>query len=279
VSTLVVWAVAWSVWASAGTAVAQPGAVAQPTTVDCLPETELMDGVHRTLGEPWPEDVQLHLALEGSPGGWRAQIRVQRDDHSLERTLTSEASTCRAMDDALIVVTALLVDEVRRSAPPRPLRLPEHEPLDARPETPPPQDAATTTTTPRTADARLEPASPSIGLSTRPDVALRHGDLRGPALEVGLATELHVGPWLSVLLGLRFVPTRHATRPDGVGARWLGTSGRIGVCVSSVRRPRLGGGGCALATGTFLSVEGTGLESVARARGAAVFVGAAGRPM
>jgi hypothetical protein len=43
--------------------------------------------------------------------------------------------------------------------------------------------------------------------------------------------------------------------------------------VSSVRRPRLGGGGCALATGTFLTVEGTGLESVARARGAAVFVG------
>jgi hypothetical protein len=138
----------------------------------CIDRRTLADRVEATLGHsvfetrPATERPEGAVLVQGRAGpdaegrGWMAVVEVRRvGTPLLRRELLVNAADCRQLDEAIVLVVALLVD------------------------------AASPTRAPLIVTS-LAPTSVSIG----PDLAVAVGMLPGLAAGIGLAGELRIGP-------------------------------------------------------------------------------------
>jgi hypothetical protein len=145
-------------------------------------------------------DATIRGRIAPVPGGrgWLAVVEARSEGATtLERELALAAADCRDLDEALVLVVALMVDSSERQAP---LALP----------------------TP------VEPIAVAIG----PEVAVAYGLLPGVAVGFGLVSEIHTPPVWPVVLSTHFWPMWPATEatPGGSGGQFGAWTAGIGLC-------------------------------------------------
>jgi hypothetical protein len=204
----------------------------------CIQHDRLSVLVAGALGESIPPEVAIDGAIEGNPGAWRATVRVALGGgEGRSRVLTSDDDNCHRLDDALGVIAALLVDEVRARAEPAPLVI---EP------TPPP---------------------PPGWMAILRVIALARIDaLPGLAGAGGLELEIRSSSGFSIALGLAGWPPVEARR-DGLGGRFVAMSATIAGCYAHAIIRELELGGCLEANAMYLRGEGIGLTSPGTSEG------------
>jgi len=114
-----------------------------PGAERCIDAATLTAAVEARIGRSvFTTDRDPAVTIEGHvrPGdrGWHVTVTVRGADTAGERELDEPAPDCRALDDALVLVIALIVDPdavMREPAPPQP---PSPPPPAAVPVTPPP---------------------------------------------------------------------------------------------------------------------------------------------
>lgn len=203
---------------------------------DCLAQHELVTAVEAALGESIPVNVRVDGEIRGAPGQWHASLRATHvSGESRARVLTSEDDSCHHLDDALAVVAALLVDEVRGSAEPAALAVPPSE------------------SNSWMAILRL------LGWA-------RVDAMPGLSFALGLEAELRATEGFSLLLGLAAWPEVRTAR-DGVGGRFIAMSGTLGGCYTGGLAEILELGGCATLNATLIRGDGLGLSIPASSEG------------
>lgn len=203
----------------------------------CIDEPRLRQGVEAALGTPL-DDVALTGAVSGGPGAWRASIEAGTEGVApRRREVTSSEPSCAALDDALVVIAALLVDEVRlsRPAPPPPAV------IEAPPPAPPPL-----------------PPVPGWTATLRLAALARIDELPGLAGAGALEVEVTPPGFVPIVLAAYFFPPVEAIR-DGRGGRFVAGGGALGVCpVAAVDVLELGG--CGALSALYVVGDGLGVE-------------------
>lgn len=222
--------------------------VAEP---DCISGARLVGSVERALGAPIREGITIEGDVGGEPGRWRARVRVRGGEDVLEREITSEVTECAGLDDAIVVVAAMLVDEAALTVPPSVLVAPEPNAVARVAAAPPAEDD--------------DPFS--LGLSVRLAGALRIDEVAGPSAVTGLEVELQIGSHVAILLGTHFVPPVEAGSPEGVSVRYAGAAARLGGCGGASLLEGLEMGGCGVGSLAYLSAEARGLTTTQVAEG------------
>ncbi|MDP1827090.1 MAG: hypothetical protein Q8L48_27700 [Archangium sp.] len=242
------WACAWLAliaWLLAAPARAEWTWSADST---CLSRDAAAHAVADVLGGAVEKDIVVRASITGVAGAWGADLFVQRGEVSRTRSLTSEASACASLSDAVVVVTALLVDEVQAAGEPLVLTIPA-------PSAPP-----------------LEPPAAPPGVSWTGMIRLgsmaRFDEL--PGLVGGPLLEVEALPpgGIPMLLSVGFWPPVETLR-EGRGGRFLGALVMLGVCpgVAIDASVGLAVGGCGALSLTYLFAEGLGAAQTRTAEG------------
>lgn len=231
VSSVVAWTFVWAfAWANVGRAEWSAAA-------GCLDQEGLRVLVESALNEEIPSDVTIDGEIVGRARAWRADLRVSSErGEARSRVLTSEDESCHHFDDAIGVVTALLVDEVRGVQEPASLAVPP----------------------------RAE--GPSWMAIVRIAGLARIDAMPGLAGALGLEVEVRAPMGLSLMLGLAGWPEVSAIT-DGVGGRFVAMSASLGGCYASGVVDGLELGGCLAMSGTLLRGDGIGLSIPASSEG------------
>jgi hypothetical protein len=205
----------------------------------CIGESELRTQVQAALGQPTsvhppegPNEGTEKAFVRGSVGrgmlgrGWTAVIEVRRGDAaSLRRELALDASDCRQLDEAIVLVTTLLLDA---SIPtPSPLRVTGH----------------------------ATPISVSIG----PDVVVAWGMLPGLSYGIGLVSETEIRPLWPIVLSAHEWPVSRATQGGSGGDLGAATFGAA-LCPGILTKRVWGIFVCAGASGGEITSRGVGLD-------------------
>lgn len=215
----------------------------------CLDEAAARAEVERTLGAPLDGDLRVTVEIGGVPGSWSASIAVEAPhDARREREIASEARDCRALDPAIVVVLALLADEVRRPASPSPLSIEVPSSIEESHE-------------------RGWRGAVRVGAS------VRIGELPGLAAAVGLEGEVEPPGVFPFVLGVLFFPPVE-TLQGAIGGRFIGAGVVAGGC-PAVSWDAIEIGGCLVASATYVAAEGVGISAPARADGLSFGVGLA----
>lgn len=248
---------------------APPPAWAWTADATCLGGDAAARAVVDALGGAVQEGIVVRASITGAEGAWTAEIFVSRGEVTRTRSLTSEARACASLSDAVIVVTALLVDEVQAASVPAVLAVPV-------PRAPPEAPLAVPE------GAAPEGASPG---GAGPDEASWRGTIRlgaiarfqelpglagGPLLEV----EVLAPGGIPVLLSAGFWPPVE-TLSEGRGGRFLGALVMLGVCPSVPLEAAIEVGGCGALSLTYLFASGVGTEETRSAEG--ISLGVEGR--
>ena len=212
----------------------------------CIDGVELANKVQATLGRPvravasgerrphaTEPDVRASGSevLEGSvsplpAGGWIAVVDVRdADAAALRREVTLDAPDCRQLDEAIVLVVALMADA------------------------PLPRPPALVVPTRR--------ASPSIAIG--PDLAFAVGMLPGVAAGVGFASDVEIPPYWHVSAWAHAWPISEAL-DGGSGARLAAWTFGAGPCVGTPDRERWSAFGCAGVVAGVVYASGVGLE-------------------
>ncbi len=212
----------------------------------CLDRDAAMHAVTDALGGAVEEDILVRASITGAEGAWTAELLVQRGEVSRTRSLTSEARACASLSDAVVVVTALLIDEVQAASEPAVLAVPVPVAPPAEPLAPP-EEASWLGTIRLGAIARFDELPGLTG---------------GPLLEV----EVLPPGGIPVLLSVGFWPPVETLR-EGRGGRFLGALAMLGVCPSVPLDVAIEVGGCGALSFSYLFAEGLGAAETRSAEG------------
>jgi hypothetical protein len=195
-----------------------------PGAEGCVPPRALAQAVERRLGRavlaPASQaDVAVEGHIERAGDGWRATITLTDAAGAPlgRRELGSQAADCRAIDDDLALVIALLIDPTAALAPPpRP-----PPPVDV----PPPLPAAL----PAPAPPAPPPSPPAWRFGAAAGAAVGFGLL--PRVAVGFAARAHLVPprWPSIEIGGAVWPGNMESA-GGAGATFSLAYGTLAVC-------------------------------------------------
>ncbi len=267
----------------------------------CITEGELRARVAARLGRPsetlaLPEgakrgEATLQVEVARDPSGWRA-VLTPNDAESRRtgapprrRVLHAEGADCRALDEALVLAAALLIDPEAAlasavspapaplpapAAPVAPAPLPGPTPPVAPAPAPPPPP-------PPTSPPSAEPAAPRLPYAwgLRGSLAGALGLLPGAAYGAGYGLFLDApGGWGAALLGASWV-SKAATSPLG-NARIGLQQGGASLCLVPLRDARWTARGCVTALFGRLTADGEGMTRPAEDAGLTLHAGVAG---
>jgi hypothetical protein len=204
----------------------------------CIDRAELASRVEATVGRgvlahggvaatPPATLVRGEIGPDVAGGGWLAVVELKGGDHAQRRELRLAPGDCRAFDEALVVVVALMVDAASPAAHARPLA--------------------------------FAPAPPGATVSMGADVALASGMLPGADVGIGLASEIAVPPLWPVALAFHAWPVSDALA-GGSGGRLGAWTAGLALCprpwASTAWEVLICGGGSAGA----VQSDGVGLD-------------------
>ena len=190
-------------------------------TSTAVPSSEAAPGGEVLTGQVEPR----------ASGGWVAVVAVRGGEGALRREVTLDASDCRQLDEAIVLVVALMADASVPRAPP--LVVPVRQ------------------------------ASASIGIG--PDVAVAIGMLPGVATGIGFAADVTIPRYWHVAVWAHAWPLSEAL-DDGSGARLAAWTFGAGPCIGTPPRERWWSVfGCVGVTAGVVYANGVGLE-VSRSR-------------
>jgi hypothetical protein len=202
-----------------------------PGGESCIDRRSLVARVEETVGrstfvKQGQGDTVIHGTIGPGPrGGWLAVVEARSAEAiAFRRELAYGASDCRGLDEAIVLVVALMVDSAEHAAP---LAIP----------------------------AAAQPPAVAIG----PDVALAFGMLPGVAAGIGLVSEVTVPPVWPVALWIHAWPMSQALQ-DGSGGRLAAWTAGAGLCPLQLVRKTWALYGCAGATGGAIYSIGVGLD-------------------
>jgi hypothetical protein len=212
----------------------------------CIDGQELAAKVQATLGRPVsvptgggtgrpdPGGGEL-LWGQVSPlsGGWIAVVELRSaSGATLRREVALDAPDCRQLDEAIVLVVALMAD----AASPRVPRL------------------------------SLPVPGPTVSVGIGPDLEVASGMLPGVAVGFGLEGDIAIPPLLHATFWAHGWPMSEATDKASGGRLAAWTFG-LGPCIGPVGRDRVGFFGCVGASGGVIYSSGVGLDlSLSRAR-------------
>jgi hypothetical protein len=201
----------------------------------CIGREEVATRVEKTLGhrvfarpgdEPAAATLHGHVGADAAGRGWIAVVEVRRADKApLRRELRLSARDCRQLDDAIVLVVALMVDASEFS--PLPLT--------------------------------IAGAAPTISVSLGPDVAVAAGLLPGVATGIGLTTQTDLPHfWPVAVWGHGWLPSE--ARAAGSGGRMTAWTFGAAVCPWTLRLNRWELLACAGGSGGVVYSDGIGLD-------------------
>jgi hypothetical protein len=205
----------------------------------CIDASELAARVEATIGRPVrarppggaegpPADtgpLRLDGQVQPLDRGWIAVVQVQGAGPTLRREVTLDAPDCRQLDEALVLVVALMAEATVPSV--RPLAVPVRQPQAA------------------------------VGIG--PDVAVAYGLLPGVAPGFGLATEVAWPPLWHLAAWAHAWPFSEAT-DAGSGGRLVAWTFGAGPCLGSTSPTVVSFFGCVGASGGVVYANGVGLD-------------------
>jgi hypothetical protein len=202
---------------------------------ECIGQSELAAKVQAALGRPElvpAVDDRRGDVVRGSVGrgtagrGWIAVVEVRRGDAPpLRRELGLDASDCRQLDEAVVLVVALLLDSADSNPPP----------------------------------LKIENPLPAISVSVGPDLAVATGMLPGVSLGFGLVSEVELRSlWPIVLSGHQW-PTSRTVGGSSGGELSAYTFGAA-TCPFMLSRDSWAIFACTGASGGEVNSAGIGLD-------------------
>jgi hypothetical protein len=205
-----------------------------PGAETCIDQASLVDQVDRTLGRSaFVATGRGDSVLRGRVGpgphgrGWLAVVEVRREgETTFRRELALNAADCRRLDEAIVLVVAMLVDSAKSEAP---LSVPE-----------PPEE---------------------VGVGIGPEVAIAYGLLPGVATGFGLGADVKVPPLWPIAVWTHGWPMSQAMDPTSSygGRLWAWTFGAA-ACPLEVGAAEWGLYGCAGLTGGSIEAHGENLD-------------------
>jgi hypothetical protein len=203
---------------------------------ECIGQGELAAKVQTAIGRPGlaptVEGQSENSVVRGSVGrgtsgrGWIAVVEVRRDDGPpLRRELGIDAPDCRQLDEAIVLVVALLLDSAASNPPP----------------------------------LTIENPAAAISVSVGPDLAVASGMLPAVSLGFGLVSEVEIRPlWPIVLSAHQWSASRAMAGSSGgeLGAFTFG----VAVCPVTLASDGWAIFGCAGASGGEVNSTGVGLD-------------------
>jgi hypothetical protein len=204
-----------------------------PGAESCIESRELVDKVEAVVGRgafvPAGRGSTVVVGTVGpapAGGGWFAVVEARiAGVTATRRELGVDASDCRQLDEAVVLVVALMADSAEGQPPV--LRIP------------------------------ATPEPPSVGMGL--DVAIALGMLPGAAVGLGLASEITIPPmWPIALWTHAWLPSL-ALQGDAGGRLGAWTLG-AGICPVAVTRRRWTFAGCLGASGGAIDSNGVDLD-------------------
>ena len=178
-------------------------------------------------GEPQADAGPLRLEGQVQPlgRGWLAVVEVRSAGEALRREVALDVTDCRQLDEALVVVVALMAEAATPTAPR--LTLP------------------------------VRPPSASVGIG--PDFSVAVGMLPGVSAGFGLATELALPPLWHLAAWAHAWPISEAL-DGGSGGRLAAWTLGLGPCVGPAAHESRSFFGCVGASGGVVYASGVGLD-------------------
>ena len=203
---------------------------------ECIAQSELGAKVQAALGYPAISPTASGQSGDGhvrgnvGPGafgrGWLAVIEARRGEAPpLRRELSMDALDCRELDEAIVLVVALLLDAVVSSPPP----------------------------------ITIGSSAPSISVSLGPDIAVAWGMLPGLSIGLGLVSTARIGRLWPIVLSFHQWPSTRATEGASGGQIGAMTFGAA-VCPLTFARHGWEVFACAGASGGEVTSAGVGLD-------------------
>jgi hypothetical protein len=204
---------------------------------ECIDQSELAAKVSAALGRPAlatsPENQQGHAVVRGTVGrgttgrGWVAVVEVDRAEMPpLRRELSLDASDCRELDEAIVLVIALLIDSAVSNPPP----------------------------------LTIERPAPALSVSIGPDLAIAAGMLPGLYFGFGLIGEAEIARVWPIALSAHEWPVTRETAGASGGQLGAWTVG-VAVCPTLLARATWQIFVCAGGSGGEVRSNGIGLLS------------------
>ena len=199
----------------------------------CIDRPGLIHELEATVGErrvlpPEQADTAIHGTVGPTPDGrgWLAVIDARHADGSVfERRLSVEGPDCHQLDEAIVLVVALMVDSAETQT--HALRVPSRPPA----------------------------SSVSVGV----DGAFVSGMIPRTSFGVGLTSDVRIVPLWPIDLRTDLWPTSQTLRA-GAGARFGAWTAGIGVCPLDIAGQAWALYGCLGATGGEILSSGVGLD-------------------
>jgi hypothetical protein len=214
----------------------------------CLDAAHFEAAFAQALSAPFDASVDPETSVRvvfDPSAQWRVEVRVAARGAVRTRTLQVEGGACHALDEGLIVVVALLLEDVHQD-----VRALASEPA------PPPAPIALQ---PRPEFALQSSATPlrgQIGLGAQ----LRVDALPGLAIGPSLSAELAVDVLSFGLSGVYFPARDIRAEAGGIGAEVSAMGGSVFGCAEGAPLSFLELGGCISASALAVSAIGSGLS-------------------
>ncbi len=198
----------------------------------CIDRAALVERVEKTVGHhvfvpAGKGDASLSGRIGPTPrGGWLAVIEQRSaGEITFRRELAIGTSDCRRLDEAIVLVVALMVDST--GSPSEPLAIPAPD----------------------------EPVHVALG----PDVAFAYGMLPQSAFGFGLASDFTVPPVWPIALSTHGWPVSEALQGGAGGKLWAWTIGAA-LCPVLASERAWAVYGCVGVTGGSIDSSGTQLD-------------------
>jgi hypothetical protein len=198
----------------------------------CLDRGSLVVKVEETIGRSvFASGVSSGTLIEGTVGpgprggGWLAVVEARSaGTTAFRRELALQGSDCRRLDEAIVLVVALMIDSTKSEAP---------------------------------LAIRAAPEVPTVAIGA--DVAFAPGMLPGMAAGVGLASDVKVPPLWPIVLRTHAWPMSEASQ-DGAGGKLGSWTFGAGLCPFTLARRGWAIYACVGATGGAIYSSGMNLD-------------------
>lgn len=232
-----------------------------PGAESCVDVRALAAAVERRLGRPSVatpvlarRTIEGRIEPAGASGGYRASFAITGESGEIlgTREIAGASPSCRAMDEDLALVVALMIDPDAAMASPAPIA-PANLPGPPTPTwTPPPRPPAS-----------LAPAAPNRQLHAALSAggALSVGQL--PSAGAGVAMRLWLDPPVGIpfeAAGVFWTPQRISSPDGGFGADVWAVLGEIAACPLTGLVRGFAWAGCAGISAGMAHVGGFGLD-------------------
>lgn len=209
---------------------------------ECMSRDDFETALALTLGVEL-EEIAASVSAQRVEGGWIADVRVDVDQRHRERSLSVDHPDCHRLNEGLVLVTALLIDEIAET---------ERNDTSRTLAIPPPLDRERWTGVARMAAVARIDSLP--------------GFFVGPAVEVEITPP---SAW-PILLGLTVFPGGDSLDANGRGARVSATGVVLGTCPVLFTDSVFELGACAAVSWLGISAVGLGLDLTAFSFGSEV---------